>query len=129
MNCFLATGLTWETHSEREVDREPANHILRDMVLSVGVYTEPDASVKNCLEVTREAMQNPCVRYVKIRDSEPRIVAVCHGEPYGRNHSVTKQESIQISHLVHSVRHFSPGVRIPNTPEYDVQCFHPRLPR
>jgi hypothetical protein len=36
------------------------------MILSLGMYTEPDVSVEDCLEITREAMQNPCVRYVKV---------------------------------------------------------------
>ena len=73
-----------ETHPEREVYWEPANHILRNVVLSLRMNAESNGSVENCFEITREAMQNPRVGDVKAQVGEPRIMAVCDREPYNQ---------------------------------------------
>lgn len=78
---FPSDRLTLGTHSEGEVYRKPANHVLRDVLLSLGMNTESDVSVKDCFEITREAMHDPCMRYVKVQAGEPRVMAVCHREP------------------------------------------------
>ena len=51
------------------------------MLLSLWMYTESDVSVKDCFEITREAMHDPCMRYVKVQAGESRVMTVCHGEP------------------------------------------------
>ena len=74
-------SLEYGTHSEREVDWEPADRILRDMILSLGMNAEPDVFIKDRLEIPREAVQNPCVGYVKVQIGKPRVMTIRHGEP------------------------------------------------
>ena len=51
------------------------------MVLPLGMNAEPNVFVKDRLEIPREAVQNPCVGYVKVQVGKPRVVAVRHREP------------------------------------------------
>lgn len=73
-----------ENHLEREIYGEPADHIFRDVVLSLRMNAETDASVQICLEVTRKAVQNSRVGDVKVQAGKPGIVAVCHWESCSR---------------------------------------------
>lgn len=102
--------LEWKTRLEWEVYGEPANHIPRNIIFSLRMNAETDASVQNCFEITRQTVQNPCVRDAKVQVGEPRIVAVCHRESYGRGvkFSLSVHEGIYLfSHLFHLARHFS----------------------
>jgi hypothetical protein len=74
----------WINHLEREVYGEPTNHIFRNVIFSLRVNAEPDASVQNCLEITRETVQNPCVGDMEVQVGEPGIMAMCHRESYSR---------------------------------------------
>ena len=86
MNGLRVVGDTieWGIHLEREVYGEPANHVPRNVIFSLRMNTEPNASVQNRLEITRETMQNPCVGDMKVQVGEPGIMAVCHRESYSR---------------------------------------------
>ena len=75
------------------------------MIFSLRVNAEPDASVKDCLEITRQPMQNPRVRDVKAHVGEPGIMAVCHWESYSRGVSVFRSGTELLGSLTSVVQH------------------------
>ena len=75
------------------------------MIFSLRMNAKPYASVQDCFEITREAMKDSCVRDMKAQVGEPRIVAICHRESYGRGTSVIRSTRELLISLTSLVQH------------------------
>lgn len=69
------------THMKREEKREPAQHVLRDVLHAFGVDAQPDVAVQDGLEVARQTMQHTGMRYVERQFCRSCIVCIGRWKP------------------------------------------------
>lgn len=66
---------------QRDEQREPAQHVLRDLGHAVRVYAQTNVAIKHGLEVPCEAMQHSRVRYVEGKLGRAGVMTVGQRKP------------------------------------------------
>ena len=74
-------GVAMTTYLEREEQREPTQHVFRDLGHTVWVYAEANVAIQHSLKIASEAVQDTSVRYVESQFRRAGVMAVRQRKP------------------------------------------------